>query len=277
MSSASVAPVAPHRRWADMQHQWRVLRVVASVQFKLKYADSSLGYLWSLIKPLSYFAVLWVVFGRFFKLNQFQHYPLFLLIGIVLFTFFLDSVSTSIPSVVASGPVIRRLSFPQLVLPMSTTLTATITFGINLIAVAVFLIVSRIAPAPSWLLIPALLAELYVFILGLAFALSAAFVKYRDVGQVWELAAQLLFYASPIMYPVGFLPQWAQYIVYLNPFVQVMQDVRYAVVGASPHGTIAAVYGTSLARLLPIAIAFGVFAVGLRYFRRRAPRFAELV
>ena len=127
-------------------------------------------------------------------------------------------------------------------------------------------------------MIPLLLAELYVFILGLSFALSAAFVKYRDVIQVWELAAQLLFYASPIMYPVGFLPSWAQPIAYLNPFVQVMQDVRALVVGASQsHGTITSVYGTEFARALPVAIAFLVFAVGLIYFRRRAPRFAELV
>jgi ABC-2 type transport system permease protein len=255
-----------------------VLHVVARVQFKLKYADSALGYVWSLIKPLSYFAILWVVFGRFFKLSSFEHFPQFLLIGIVLFTFFVDAVSTSIPSVVTSGSVIRRLSFPRLVLPMSTALTATITFAINLCAVVVFVFIGGIAPKLSWVLIPFLLAELYIFILGLSFALSAAFVKYRDVIQVWELAAQLLFYASPVMYPVGFLHRWAQYIAFLNPFVQVMQDTRALIVGSSqPHGTITSVYGTSLARALPVMITFAVFAAGLRYFRRRAPRFAELV
>jgi ABC-2 type transport system permease protein len=278
MSSATVPNASARDPWAQLRHQARVLHVIASVQFKLKYTDSALGYIWSLIKPLSYFTILWIVFGRFFKLSSFAHYPVFLLIGIVLYTFFLDAVSTSIPSVVLSGSVIRRLSFPRLVLPMSTTLTAAITFAINLGAVVVFVIIGGIVPKPSWLLIPLLLAELYVFILGLAFALSAAFVRYRDVIQVWELAAQLLFYASPIMYPVGFLPLWAQPIAYMNPLVQVMQDVRALVVGTSQtHGTITSVFGTPFARALPITIAFLVFAVGLTYFRRRAPHFAELV
>jgi ABC-2 type transport system permease protein len=256
----------------------RVLHVVARVEFKLKYADSALGYVWSVVKPLSLFTILWIVFGRFFKLNAFEHYPLFLLIGIVLYTFFVDAIGTSIPSVVVNGSVIRRLSFPRLVLPMSTTLTAAITFGINLTVVVIFIALSSVTPKPSWLLIPLLLAELYVFILGLAFLLSAAFVKYRDVSQVWELAAQLMFYASPVMYPVGFLPPWFQPIAFLNPFVQVMQDVRALIVGSTqPHGTIAAVYGTPLARALPVAVALLVFMAGLAYFRRRTSRFAELV
>jgi len=127
-------------------------------------------------------------------------------------------------------------------------------------------------------LIPPLLIELYAFVLGLAFLLSAAFVRYRDVGQVWELATQLLFYASPIMYPVGFLPPWFQRFAFLNPLVQVIQDLRAVVVGSNqPHGTITSIYGTPLARALPVGIAFIVLGVGLTYFRRRAPHFAEEV
>jgi ABC-2 type transport system permease protein len=255
-----------------------VLRVVAGVEFKLKYTDSLLGVVWSVIKPLSYFTILWMVFGRLFKLNTFPHYPLFLLIGIVVFTYFVDSTMTAIPSVVSAGSMIRRLSFPRLILPMSTTLTAALTFAINLGVVGVFIAVSAVAPRPSWLLIPPLLIELYAFILGLAFLLSAAYVRYRDVGQVWELVVQLLFYASPIMFPVGYLPPWFQKIAFLNPLVQVIQDLRAVIVGSNQsHGTITSVYGTSLARALPIAIAFIVLGVGLAYFRQRAPRFAEEV
>jgi ABC-2 type transport system permease protein len=251
---------------------------VAGVEFKLKYTDSVLGVVWSVIKPLSYFTILWMVFGRLFKLSNFPHYPLFLLIGIVVYTFFVDSTMTSIPSVVSAGSMIRRLSFPRLILPISTTMTAAITFGINLCVVVVFIAASGLAPGPRWLLVPPLLLELYAFILGLAFLLSASFVRYRDVGQVWELTVQLLFYASPIMYPVDFLPPWFKPFAFLNPLVQVIQDLRAVVVGSNqPHGTITAVYGTPLARLLPVTIAFLVLAGGFAYFRRRAPNFAEEV
>jgi ABC-2 type transport system permease protein len=219
-----------------------------------------------------------MVFGRLFKLSSFPHYPHFLLIGIVVYTFFVDATTNAIPSVVSAGSMIRRLSFPRPILPMSTTLTSAITFGINLCVVVVFIGASGLSPSATWLLIPLLLLELYAFVLGLAFLLSAAFVRYRDVGQVWELTVQLLFYASPIMYPVGYLPPWFQWLAFLNPLVQVIQDLRAVVVGANqPHGTITSIYGTSLARALPIAIAFIVLGVGLAYFRRRAPRFAEEV
>jgi ABC-2 type transport system permease protein len=278
MSSVSYAGAEPGRRSKRLRQYVRILRVVAGVQFKLKYMDSALGVVWSVVKPISYFTILWVVFGRLFKLSSFPHYPLFLLIGIVVYTFFVDATATAIPSVVSAGSMIRRLSFPRPILPMSTTMTAAITFGINLCVVVVFIAVSRLAPTPSWLLVPPLLVELYAFVLGIAFFLSAAFVRYRDVGQVWELAAQLLFYASPIMYPVYFLPVWLQKIAFLNPLVQVIQDFRAAVVGSNqPHGTITSVYGTSLARLIPVTLAFVVLAAGFAYFRRRAPRFAEEV
>src|SRR5438477_13178004 len=124
MTSVAQTGVRPQDLRAKLRQYGRVLHVVASVDFKLKYADSSLGYVWSLVKPLSYFTILWIVFGRFFKLNSFPHFPLFLFIGIVLYTFVVDAVGPSIPSVVASGSVIRRLSFPRLILPISTTLTS---------------------------------------------------------------------------------------------------------------------------------------------------------
>jgi ABC-2 type transport system permease protein len=278
MTATAHLPAAPRDLRTTARHYARILHVVAGVDFKLKYADSALGYVWSLVKPLSYFTILWIVFGRFFKLSSFPHFPLFLFIGIVLYTFFVDAIGTSIPSVVVNGSVIRRLSFPRLILPISATLTSGITFLINASAVVVFIVVSQLTPQWTWLLLPFLIAELFVLILGCAFLLSAAFVRYRDVSQVWELVAQLLFYASPIMYPVGFLPPWFQPIAYLNPFVQVVQDVRAVIVGsAQPHGTIASVYGTGWARLLPIAIAFAIFGVGLTYFRRRQASFAEQV
>jgi ABC-2 type transport system permease protein len=258
------------------RHYLRVLRVIARIEFKLKYADSALGYVWSLIKPLSYFAVLWVVFGRFFKLSSVRDYPLYLFIGIVLYTFFVDAISVALPSVVVRGDIVRRIAFPRMVIPVSSTLTAAITFLINAAAVAVFVAVSRVSPRVEWLLVPVLLVELYLFIVGVALLLAALFVRFRDVIQVWELVATLLFYGSPIMYPVGFLPPWAQPFVFANQLVQVIQDVRVAVIGVNqPRETAAAIYGTSLGELIPIAVALLVCVGGIWFFRREAPEFAE--
>jgi ABC-2 type transport system permease protein len=260
------------------RHQLRVLRVMAGIEFKLKYTDSALGYVWSLVKPLSYFAVLWVVFGRFFKLSAVRDFPLYLFIGIVLYTFFMDAISVTLPSIVVRGGIIRRIAFPRLVIPLSSTLTAGITFLINAGAVAVFAAIAGVHPHLEWLLIPPLLLELYLFIIGVALTLSALFVRFRDVSQVWELVGTLLFYGSPIMYPTGFLPPWGQPIAFANPLVQVMQDIRVILIGANqPRETAAAVYGTSAGRLIPIAVAGLALVFGLWFFRREAPDFAEKV
>lgn len=265
-------------RRETLAHQLRVLRVIARIEFKLKYADSALGYVWSVAKPLALFSMLYIVFGRFFKLNAgLKHYPLYLLCGIVLWTFFIDATSLTLNSIVARGSLLRKLSFPRLIVPMSATLTAAITLAVNLLVIAAFVAANRLTPHLSWLLVIPLLLELYAFTLGVGLFLAAAFVRFRDVSQVWELGVQLLFYASPIIIPVNFLPPWFQPIDFLNPFVQIMQDVRRALIYDMPVTTASNVLGGPLGHLVPIALALLVLAAGIVFFRREAPWFAERV
>ena len=210
-----------------LHHNLRILRVTAAMDFKLKYAGSALGYVWSVIKPLALFTMLYLVFAKLFRLGDISpYYPLALLIGIVLYTFFVDATSLAMSSIVARETLIRKLSFPRLVIPTSTTLAAAITFGVNLVVVGVFVAWNQIPPRPNWVLLVPLLLEFYVFILGVSLVLATLFVRFRDIGQIWELAATLILYATPIIYPVGFLPEWARTIAFLNPMTQILQDVR---------------------------------------------------
>jgi ABC-2 type transport system permease protein len=265
--------VAPRASLRDrLAYDARILHVLARAEFRLKYAGSLLGYLWSLAKPLMYFSVLWVVFGNLFK-SGVDRYPLYLLIGIVLYTFVADAVTAALPSIVSSGPTLRRISFPPLVIPLASSLASAMTFVVNCVAVAVFLAVGGVRPEPDWILLVPLVLELYAFVLGLALLASTLYVRFRDVGHVWEVAVSLLFFASPVMYPISILPDWAQRLAELNPFVQVMQDVRSVLLG-----TVATAAGDGARldpRALPIAIAFVTLAVGLLVHRREAPRFPE--
>ena len=138
-------------------------------------------------------------------------------------------------------------------------LTAAITFGVNASRRRRLRRLERIAPQLDWLLLVPLLLELYVFVarrLARSSRRSSCFL--RDIGQVWELALQLIFYATPIIYPVGFLPPWARDIAFLNPFTQILQDVRAIVLypdlrrTGSPRRT-----RSRPAGCCPIAIAFG--------------------
>jgi ABC-2 type transport system permease protein len=264
---------APTARLADrLAHEARIVHVLARAEFRLKYAGSVFGYVWSLAKPMAYFTVLWVVFGSVFK-EDINHYPLYLLIGIVLNTFLIDAVGLTLPSLVSNGPTIRRISFEPVVIPLSTSLAAAMTFLVNCIVVVIFLGVGGLSPEPSWLLVVPLLVEMYVFVLALGLLASTLFVRFRDIGQIWEVTAMLLFFSAPIMYPLSKLPDWAQKVVSLNPFVQVMQDIRTVLLGsaAAKDG------GAPLAdgQLLPVLIAFALLGIAVLVYRRERPHFAE--
>jgi ABC-2 type transport system permease protein len=250
----------------------RIIGMLSRSEFRLKYAGSLLGYVWSLAKPLTYFTVLWVVFGSLFK-SSIDRFPLYLLIGIVLNTFLIDAVSATLPSIVSRGATIRRISFPPLVIPVATSLAAAMTFLTNCIVVVVFLAVGGVEPGWDWLLLVPLLLELYLFVTAIALIASTLYVRFRDVAQMWEVTAALLFFIAPIMYPITVLPVWAQRLVELNPFVQVLQDVRSILLGSSTSAADGMVPIDN--RLLPLAIAAAFIASALLLYRREAPRFAE--
>lgn len=272
-------PVARHRATSGVAYYLRVLRVIGAIDFKAKYADAALGYVWSLAKPLAYFAVLWLVFAHLLRTaNETGDFTLFLLIGILLYTFFVDAVGMMLPSIVQEGSILRRLAFPPILVPLSASVGICITFCVNISAAVVFIAIQKVAPRVEWLLVVPLLGELYIFIVGLGLLLSALYVRFRDIGQVWEIAAQLLFFSSAIFYPIGILPAWAQKVAFLNPFVQVMQDIRHLVLGGAsgPNDvTAATVYAGAGGRLAPILIVAVVFLGALAFFRREARYFAE--
>jgi ABC-2 type transport system permease protein len=258
----------------------RILGVTAAADYKLKYSGSVLGYLWSVMKPLLLFTMLYFVFGHIFKLTrESAYYPQSLLMGIVCFFFFADATTLSMVSLVSKESLLRKLIFPRIVIPTSAVVTAAITFLVNLVVVAIFIAYAGIPPRLSWLWLFPLLLELFAFILGVSLILATLFVRLRDISQLWELAVQLFFYASVIMYPIGYLPPWAQRVVFVNPFVQILQDARALVLYRDIPGnriTVDQAFGT-YGRLLPLGVAVVILLVGLLLFRREEPWIAERV
>jgi ABC-2 type transport system permease protein len=278
MSATSYSSTAT-RPTRGVAYYLRVMRVVGAIDFKIKYSDAVLGYVWSIVKPLAYFGVLWLVFAHLLRTaNQTEDFTIFLLVGILLFLFFVDAVSAMLPSIVEGGATLRRLAFPPVMVPLAASVAIGITFCINASAFAVFAVIQRLEPRLEWLLVAPLLVELYVFTVSLGLLLSALYVRFRDVSQVWELATQLLFFASAIFYPIGILPDWAQKVAFLNPFVQIMQDIRHVLLGGAsgPNDLTAAdVYSGAGGRLIPLVIVGLVFAAALVFFRREGRYFAE--
>jgi ABC-2 type transport system permease protein len=262
----------PPRRERLMQ-QARILWVLSRTDFKFKYVGSVLGYVWSLAKPLLYFTVLWVVFQSIFK-AELANYPLYLILGIVLWTFVADAVSATLPSIVSRGTILRRIWFPPIVIPVAATVTALMSFLINLLVVTVFAVLSGEAPNVRWLLLVPLFAELYVFVLAVCLLAATLYVRYRDTGQVWEVAAGALFFAAPIVYPITALPIWARQVLAFYPFVQILQDVRRVVMGSDAHAV--HLIGEHADRLISFAVITALSLVAFAFYRRESPRFAEL-
>jgi len=254
-------------------HQARILGVLSRSEFKFKYAGSLLGYAWSVMKPLMYFAILWVIFGRLFR-SQIQKFPLYLILGVVLWTFVADAVTATLPSIVARGPTLRRIWFPPIVIPVSATVTALMTLGVNLLVVVVFIAASDVSPNLQWALLIPLLVELYLFALGLSMIASTLYVRYRDISQIWEVATSLLFFTAPIMYPVSILPIWARHIIVFNPFVQILQDARRIVLG--PDSQTVRLIGHHGNHLIPGAVIVVLLVCSAWLYRTQAPKFAEL-
>lgn len=252
----------------------RCLYVVASTDFKLKYAGSVLGYVWAIIRPLAYFGVLLLVFGRFFKgvVTPVPHFPLYLLIGIVLYSFFVEAVGATLSSLLARADLLRRLAFPRIIVPVSAMLTASITFGVNAIVIAVFIVATRLSPSFDWLLVVPLVLELLAFTLGFGLILASVYARLRDVLTVWELLAQLLIFAMPVMYPLSILPDWARTVALASPLVQVMQDLRNILIGIPDAETSA-----PWMRLVAITIALGFLVGGVIVFRSQERRLPERV
>jgi ABC-2 type transport system permease protein len=250
-------------------------RTLASSEFKLRYSGSALGYFWSVSKPLILFAVLYVAFAKFMRVGQgIPFYPLQLLLGIVIWSFFSETTSGATRVLVARAEMIRKIAFPHIVLPLSISLTALYAMAFNLLAVGAFIFAADIPVTVWWLVFPLLLCQLYLFSVGVSLILSALFVSFRDIGQIWEVALQVIFYGTPIIYPLGLVPERLQPFMMANPLAQIVQQARTVLITGDQQGHLSdTLHGWSY--VAPFAITLGTLTVGLLLYRALAPKIAE--
>jgi ABC-2 type transport system permease protein len=261
------------RRFFDL------LWLMSVTEFKRVYFGTVLGYLWSLIRPLILFAVLLVVFTKVFRVGHLLHnYPVMLLLGIVLYTFFQEATQNAVTSVVSQEGVVRKTQFPRLVIPLSTVITCAFNLCLNLIVVFAFILYWGVDPTWTWLLFPFAVALLFVFSGALSMALSVLYVRFRDVAIIWAVVAQVLLYATPILYPLGEKginnPSYEK-ILMINPLAVIFEQVRVWVLAEAEAPTPAQAAGGAIHLLPAAAIFIGICAFGTWVFRREAPRVAE--
>lgn len=255
-----------------------LLAELTKTDFKLRYQGSVLGYLWALLRPLMMFAILYVVFAKLLRFGgDIPHYPVYLLAGTTIWSFFTECTSQGIQAMVVRGDLIRKISFPKYIVVVSATLTAVINMLINLVVVVIFALINGVEPSLTWLLVPLSLIELYVLALGISFLLGAINVKYRDITSIWDVCIQALFYAVPIIYPVSMVAEssvLAAKVILINPIAQAIQDIRHNLI---THETITTwnFIDNFWLQIFPIILIVIILIFATLYFRRKSKFFAE--
>jgi ABC-2 type transport system permease protein len=257
------------RRFFDL------LWLIAVTEFKRTYFGTVLGYVWSLIRPLMLFAVLLFVFTKILRIgSETPNYPVLLLLGIVLFSFFQEATQNAVTSVVAQEGVVRKTQFPRLVIPLSVVLTAAFNLGFNLIVVFIFILAWGVDPMWTWFLFPVALGLIFVLTAAVSMMLSVLYVRFRDIAIIWTVLSQVLFYATPVLYPITAVPAGYQLPLLINPLAPIFNEIQVWVINPGAP-TAAEVAGSHLALLPAAAIFVGTCVFAAWIFNRDAPRIAE--
>jgi ABC-2 type transport system permease protein len=287
VSTAATPHHGPSALGGDMRRFVELTLTLARTEFKLRYFGSALGYIWSLVRPLLFFGVLYVVFTKVFKLGQgIPHYPVYLLSAIVLWNYFVEATAGCVPSLVSREAMLRKVRFPRMVIPLSVSLTALFNLGMNLIAVFVLALANGVDPRLTWLELIPIIFGYVVLATGIGMLLSALYVRFRDIQPIWDVFTQAAFYLTPNIYVVALLGSY-KHLAMLNPIAVFTTQMGHALIGyvqlapayAAKYGptfpNAASAAGGYARLLIPILLIPAVFALGWWVFTREAPRVAE--
>jgi len=253
-----------------------ILGELVRADFKVRYQGSVLGYAWSLLRPLFLFLTLYVIFVYVFPIgNAVEHFPVYLLTGVIFWNFFAEATTMGLLAVVSRGDLIRKINIPKYLLVISNALSALINFGFGMIVIFAFALISGVRPSFDWVLIIPLVAEIFIFAIGISFLLSSLYVKFRDISYIWEVFLQIGFYASAIIFPLMSVSESLQKWFFLNPVVQIIQDARY-VLATNTSATLWSTSGVGWIRtVIPFVIIIAIVVFGGIIFKRRSKTFAE--
>lgn len=208
---------------------------MARTEFKLRYFGSVLGYFWSLARPLLFFGVIYIFFTRIVHAGAgIPHYGLYLLTGIVIWTYFGEVTGTCVLALLSREALLRKVRFPRMVIPLSVSLTSVFNLAMNSIAVIVFAFLSGVTPQLSWLWMIPIVIGFIMLATGVGMLLSALYVRFRDIQPIWEVAVQLLFYASPVMYLASSYKQFEHLMLTINPVAMMLTQMGHAFIHPAP-------------------------------------------
>jgi ABC-type polysaccharide/polyol phosphate export permease len=252
----------------NLHHNFELILQLVSGEFKLRYKSSLLGYFWTLFKPLMLFGVIYLVFSVFLQ-NPMQNYSVYLLLGIILWNYFAESTMSGMNSLISKRDLITKLYFPRENLIIAANLASMITLLLNLIIFAIFYFSSGLLPGWSSLLFLPYLILLFLFSTGLSFILATLYARFHDLSHIWEVLLQILFWLTPIIYDLSFVPEPYHRLLYLNPMTQFISfSRRIFLINQSPS-----LWQHSVLFILAVSI----FILGYYFFKKQEYHIVETI
>ncbi|MFH0830453.1 MAG: ABC transporter permease [Parcubacteria group bacterium] len=245
-----------------------LLKELALTDFKLRYKNSVLGYLWSLLKPMAIFGSLYLVFSIFVRFDV-PNYPLFLLLGILLWNYFTEATINGMHSLVNKSPILTKININKFTILLASNVTTLLTLLLNLIIF--FVLLAFINPTLGWsyLMLPVIIIELFLIGLGTSLALSVWYVRLRDLASIWEILLQIGFWVTPIIYPVAMVPERFRSYIGINPMHRIIDEARRLLIELDTP--------RAVDLLITLAFSLLVFCAGYLVFRQREKHVAEEV
>tara|TARA_X000000950_G_scaffold144403_1_gene178725 strand:+ start:3541 stop:4359 length:819 start_codon:yes stop_codon:yes gene_type:complete len=240
--------------------------------FRVRYAQTTIGFLWAILQPVITLLILSLVFGRFAGVKTEVPHILFTVAGTSIWTYFSYVMTNSGNSIITNQNMVKKIYFPRLIIPLSKAVVGLIDFGISLLIMIVLMIYFGIAPSSNIWLAPLFILVGIIAALAVGIWLSALSVRYRDFQHVVPFMVQIGLYVTPIAYPAEFavkqLPEWAATIYYLNPMAGVVQGFRWSVFGGQAPGYLLYV---------SVGIILLLFVSGMAYFSKVEEEMADYV
>jgi lipopolysaccharide transport system permease protein len=240
--------------------------------FKVRYAQTTLGLLWAILQPVVTLLILSLVFGRFVGVKTEVPHLLFTVAGMSIWTYFSYVMTNSGNSIIVNQGMVKKIYFPRLIIPLSKAVVGFIDFGISIIILVGLMVYYQIAPSSNIWAAPLFLLVGIIAALGVGIWLSALSVRFRDFQHVVPFMVQIGLYITPIAYPAEFatkqLPEWAANIYYLNPMAGVVQGFRWSLFGGTPPGPL---------MWVSVGMIVIIFITSLLYFNKVEKNMADYV
>ena len=243
-----------------------VVLVLAQKDFKVRYRNSVLGFLWALFNPLGYMIILTLVFSFLLRVSI-PNFPAWVLIGLLVWRFFSISTTQSLFSIIGNPPLVNRVYFPRYIIVLSNNLANFLGSALEFLVLMPLLVLLGVNLSAYVLFLPALLTLEFLLVFTLSLALSSLNLKYRDFFQLWDIALQLGFFLSPIVYATNLIPPRFQLVYSLNPVTRLIESARSILL----YQQLPSLYDTAVI-IASVAI---ILLIGFPIFRRLERRFAE--